>query len=444
MPFSCQQDGCHFTYERSFKFCPACGARQLQTTGQFVASAQSKQKKRATSARDLKSLTALFFGTLVAGLVVVVPITLAAHPEPDLTLVASDFSTDIDTNFIGTSEDYKATTTTFSVRLDGIESIDELSERCIRAIFEYKFPEIPNYDVEARSDKINLDTMETDVGSILKFNSGLSLLSFASLPDGTTVDFTLKFFQGEIDPGMPSGCAYWDEKFLSLASLNWIRPPREGPPEPPVLAVEHEYLNSSLPCSLISDNRAHLFSEFPISEKGTLTINGSTQDIHDPDITWGRLYSGLFRVTCNETSVDMFATISLVNDIGESMTSVLQFTTPEPAITREELDEQRKQKKIAGCESNLQISEFDTSSCGLLKVEVFQYDLNTGACTFLGYWRDSAGDKKVGMFDLCANNFGRVVEGKSYSFYVRNSGPVQYTNTLGTVQNVLYFTVLAQ
>ena len=44
MPFSCQHSGCDFTFESNFTFCPTCGTRQLETTGEFVESVQSKQK----------------------------------------------------------------------------------------------------------------------------------------------------------------------------------------------------------------------------------------------------------------------------------------------------------------------------------------------------------------------------------------------------------------
>jgi hypothetical protein len=379
----------------------------------------------------------------------------APSSDPEVPIVISDFSLDVDPNFIGTWEAYEAAGTPLTLKLDGIANVDELSQKCIRAYLDFKIPAIPKYDSDEISDRVavSLRALETDEGP--KFAIDLERPWFfptlAALPDGTNVDFKLEFFQWKVDVERYSGCAKEfsleresDAQLLSSASLTWTRPPREGPPAPPVLVVKDSYLYSTEPCSQVFDAGAHRFSEFPISEKGTLQINGSTENIHDPALGWTRLYNGFFDGTCNEASVEVLATISLVNDLGESETALLQFTTPEPGVTREELDEQRKQKLIAGCESNLRISEFDISSCGLLKVEVFQYDLNTGACTFLGYWKDSAGAKKVGMFDLCANNFGSVVEGNSYSFYVRNSGPVQYTNTLGTVQNVLYFTILAQ
>lgn len=379
----------------------------------------------------------------------------APSSDPEVPIVISDFSLDIDPNFIGTTAAYEATGTQLTLKLDGIANHKELTEKCIKVYLEFRIPGIPKYDSDFISDRevVFLSTLETDEGS--KFAIDLKRPWFfpylAALPDGTNVDFKLDFFQWQVDAERPSGCAKEfslelesDAQFLSSARLTWTRPPREGPPAPPVLALEDRYVNSTEPCSVVYDAGAHRFSEFPISDKGTLEINGSAENIHDPALGWTRLYNGFFGVTCNESSVEVLATISLANDLGESETSLLQFTTPEPGVTREELDEQRKQKLIAGCELNLQISEFDISSCGLLKVEVFQYDLNTGACTFLGYWKDSAGAKKVGMFDLCANNFGSVVEGNSYSFYVRNSGPAQYTNTLGTVQNVLYFTILAQ
>lgn len=119
MPFSCQQDGCHFTYERRFKFCPACGARQLQTTGQFVASAQNEQKKRVTSARDLKSPGALFFGTLIAGLVVVVPITLVVTSQDSLRQSSPSNSAQSSKAYSGAERD--------SLSLESCEALADLA-----------------------------------------------------------------------------------------------------------------------------------------------------------------------------------------------------------------------------------------------------------------------------------------------------------------------------
>lgn len=99
MPFSCENDVCVFTYERSFKFCPTCGTRQFQTTGDFVESAQSEQKKRVLRKPDLKSPKVLFISALFAGLLLMVPITLSATSEGAGLAAGSTLAPESETGF---------------------------------------------------------------------------------------------------------------------------------------------------------------------------------------------------------------------------------------------------------------------------------------------------------------------------------------------------------
>lgn len=97
------------------------------------------------------------------------------------------------------------------------------------------------------------------------------------------------------------------------------------------------------------------------------------------------------------------------------------------------------------CSPPLSISEtsYSVGACGSLDVSVFQADLNTGNCQFLGDWTDSNGNSKTGLFDFCPQfTEGSFVEGNQYSILVRVAGATSYLTKGGWQNNVLSFEVI--
>jgi hypothetical protein len=104
-----------------------------------------------------------------------------------------------------------------------------------------------------------------------------------------------------------------------------------------------------------------------------------------------------------------------------------------------------REPEVIECNSALRISENSASSgdCGKIKIEVFQSDLNTGECTFLGYWNDTNGSSRVGIFRYCdVYTAGSIQEDSFYTLRVQVSGPESYTTNSGATSRVLAFTVL--
>jgi hypothetical protein len=147
----------------------------------------------------------------------------------------------------------------------------------------------------------------------------------------------------------------------------------------------------------------------------------------------------------------------VVKSLGNEIKSnVLEVTTPEPIRSKQEIKEgqdrykkeqnQNEALKIEGCEDPLEITELNASKndCGLSKVEVYQSDLNTGNCQFLGYWIDANGVEKPGLFSYCGNfRAGSYFENKTYEIYVRVKGTKTYETSLGTLNEVVEFEVIA-
>lgn len=104
-----------------------------------------------------------------------------------------------------------------------------------------------------------------------------------------------------------------------------------------------------------------------------------------------------------------------------------------------------REPEVIECNTSLRINENSASSadCGKIKIEVFQSDLNTGECTFLGYWNDANGSSRIGIFRYCDTyKAGSIQEDSYYTLRVRVVGPESYTNRGGTTSRVLAFTVL--
>lgn len=101
--------------------------------------------------------------------------------------------------------------------------------------------------------------------------------------------------------------------------------------------------------------------------------------------------------------------------------------------------------RYLACNESLEISEFSYTpgGCGKLRVKVFQADLATGECMFLGKWNDKNGKQKTGLFEFCsAFRAGSIVEGDTYKLKVRVQGQTSYVTRLGYEKDVLSFSVI--
>jgi hypothetical protein len=101
--------------------------------------------------------------------------------------------------------------------------------------------------------------------------------------------------------------------------------------------------------------------------------------------------------------------------------------------------------RYSACDSNLEITELDFTlgECGKAPVEVFQADLATGECHFLGYWLDENNNQRVGVFEFCSvYREGSFTENSHYRLKVRASGVTSYQTRLGYEKSVVSFTVV--
>jgi hypothetical protein len=104
-----------------------------------------------------------------------------------------------------------------------------------------------------------------------------------------------------------------------------------------------------------------------------------------------------------------------------------------------------REPEVIECNTPLKIDENAATSldCGRIDVEIFQSDLNTGGCTFLAYWTDKSGGRRIGIFRYCgAFTAGSVHENSNYKMRVRVTGPESYKTAAGVQSRVLGFTVI--
>jgi len=97
------------------------------------------------------------------------------------------------------------------------------------------------------------------------------------------------------------------------------------------------------------------------------------------------------------------------------------------------------------CKSDLKTSELNyvIGDCGRLNFEILQADLNTGECTFLGYWKDAQGVRRIGVVTFCdVFTQGSFSEGSNYEIGVRINGVTSYKTRLGYENSVLSFTAV--
>lgn len=99
----------------------------------------------------------------------------------------------------------------------------------------------------------------------------------------------------------------------------------------------------------------------------------------------------------------------------------------------------------SSCSNPLKVSELDWSprQCGVLQVRVFQADLATGSCAFLGYFEDKNGSERIGYFEFCDSfREGAFSEGDRYELRAKVIGSTSYQTRGGWEQSVLAFDVV--
>jgi hypothetical protein len=384
---------------------------------------------------------------------------------PGIQTQIENFELEIDTSFSGTLDDYRdeALTPALIWELPGVSEISSFySDNCSYLYLSIEIPELTNYGYRGHNYASYLAPEDIrELGGsrfaweIIDYKGDGTpfFLLLASLPAGSKVNFSLELETWGKDKGS-SNCAYGygfagNGEVSSRSFLSWVRPKHETPPSPPVLgAVWVTYAvggQGQIPCARIEDSAIHRFDAFPTKVSGTFAINGITQDIHDGSTRSSRLVkSNLVAGECGDFVRSVLAELKFGNSVGVTPVAQMESESPYPETSGDQRNDQPQNPRIQGCTTRLLISEFDTSGCGLLTVEVFQYDLNTGGCNFLGYWSDFSGTRRVGLFEFCKNLSGAVVEGRRYNFYVRNSGPTSYKNAFGATQSALSFTVLAE
>lgn len=188
------------------------------------------------------------------------------------------------------------------------------------------------------------------------------------------------------------------------------------------------------------------YSAYPMLFVGNSVIfaNGVFDDVNQAtvdefDLAWGRIAEVLGATQASELVEDYPASFDRGNWV-----DFLQHHGGEGS--RSDLNQAyEKLARYLTCNGNLRITElsFAVGECGKLSVEVFQSDLATGECNFLGYWSDSNGNEKIGVFEYC-NTFteGSIAEGSTYSLKARVSGTTSYQTKLGYQNQVLSFAVI--
>lgn len=371
-------------------------------------------------------------------------------------LEISAVAVNVNAQFIGTASEFKSEKIEVEWQLNGFQSLAELEEGCYRLFLSTVFPPLAAYGQEGFELETELKLRNiSDLGAS-KFSSLVSgpeaptLLDLARHPAGAIFQFSVQLYQWpkDVDGYCPVTLVTEGSAGGELATTStetWLRPKHDSSPSAPILTVELNYPDSNEPCSIVRDTSAHRFTSFPTFATWRTSSKGNSSEVRGSvDDPTERMFNGYIDSTCNRADTEVAMEVGLTNSAGESDVVKLEFIAHGPSVTAQQLEAEQRERKIADCLSVLSITEFDLFSCGLLSTEVFQYDLNTGPCNFLGYWTDSSGSEKVGFFEFCENLGGSVSEGFGYTFHVRNNGPIDYVNSFGSSKRVLHFTVIAQ
>lgn len=383
---------------------------------------------------------------LFASLAIILISTVASACAPlfstgDGVVEVSSLKVDLDESFVGSVEDFKQEPIVLSWIVSGDSAFSSEHGGEMYNLTFQKPSLQEGYFEEGYSQEFLLseNALSPD-GSrsleISKFDSYAAIhpfLEMASTPGGREVLFTLVMLQ-EVDQ--------FNTKEVSEATFSWTRPVVLLPAKPLILP-NWEYEDSTQPCVTYVDAAVHSFERFPEKRTASLFTNGK------PDSDWDtklKPYFGYLGLACKfRGGLRLSITAQFQNSAGKSEVADLEIESLNPGITRAEFKENIRRQKLKGCTDPLDITEFSASvgDCGFINVEVFQSDLNTGYCNFLGYWNDEDGLERIGSFEYCSNfQRGAFKESSNYKAYVKVSGIVSYTNKLGTENQVVSFTVL--
>lgn len=261
---------------------------------------------------------------------------------------------------------------------------------------------------------------------------------------GVNVDFKITLLQAKSDKDLVP----------IQATLSWKRPELKFAPPATKLEYEIEYASSSEPCYYVTDNERVSFDSRP--QEYLVTVNGKPYVSYNGEQSKKVKFRFLLYkedskgsyvgVDCTKRAGEKYVySVIAKNEVGSSDETTLAFKSIEPGISRSQIDEESKSEKIGNCTGALKITENSASygDCGFIRVEVFQSDLDTSSCSFLGYWTDKNGSSRIGLFEYCgAFQAAGFQEDRSYTLYVKNNGSTSYTTRLGTDKRVLSFTVL--
>lgn len=239
----------------------------------------------------------------------------------------------------------------------------------------------------------------------------------------------------------------------------WERPKLTSAPPAPVLRYASDYLETTEPCIYVYD--AGVFSFDSRLSRSTMYINGELQAQEGNLISSiaqdlgterglvgidGKKVGRYVGVECDKSAGRNYTyEVFYENEIGKSASAKVSFRSVKPGKSQADVDAAIKSDLIGSCTGQLRITENSASSgdCGYMKIKVFQSDLDTGSCKFLGNWTDRNGTSRIGLFEYCsAFQAGSIKENYSYTLYVKVVGPTTYTTRLGTDRSVLEFSVL--
>lgn len=193
--------------------------------------------------------------------------------------------------------------------------------------------------------------------------------------------------------------------------------------------------------TLARENLKYGYADYPVTLVGNLAItfvanfdavNSAT--ISNIDLIWDTLNTKLFGRQLGKILEDYPTDFNRDSDqnhkeSNDGREAVVNFL-------------KRNQEWLA-CKNDLNISEtnFAIGDCGILEFEVFQADLRTGSCSFLGYWTDKLGNSRIGIVEFCSTySEGVFAENSVHKIKVRVNGTTSYLTRLGYMNEVVSFT----
>jgi len=210
---------------------------------------------------------------------------------------------------------------------------------------------------------------------------------------------------------------------LARATIAWQRTARTEKPQDPILTYKWTFDSDGYAEYAVKDISRLTYDSFP--DESIENCVGFCRSGREESFFHSR--QDIFYWSVKGIGKSIKVERQVGNENGKSENVVLDLQSP---------------KNVCG--EFLKIDELGNNefACGILSVEVFQSDLNTGACRFLGNWYDKNGNEKFGLFEYCGTfTAGSFKEGQTYSIAVIVGKPIDYKTRLGTNNRVLSFTI---